>query len=88
MTITKWMQKTLLLVSLLSTFAFAGPVNINSADAKTLAKNLNGIGEKRAEAIVEYRNANGPFKTLLDLQKVKGVGKSVTESNLQLIQFK
>lgn len=88
MTMTKWMKASLLVASLCAASAFAGPININKADAKSIAKNLNGIGDKRAEAIVDYRKANGPYQTLHDLQKVKGVGKSVTETNARLIQFK
>ena len=43
--------------------AFAGPVNLNSADAATLAKELDGIGPAKAQAIVEYRQKNGPFRS-------------------------
>jgi competence protein ComEA len=56
-------------------------VNINSADAKTLAQNLNGVGKARAEEIVRYREAYGPFYSVDDLQEVKGVGKSIVEKN-------
>ena len=42
--------------------ALAGPVNLNSADAATLAKELDGIGPAKAQAIVEYRQKNGPFR--------------------------
>jgi competence protein ComEA len=61
--------------------AFAAPVNINTADVKTLDKELAGIGPKSAQAIVDYRAKNGPFKTVDDLKKVKGVGKSTVEKN-------
>ena len=60
--------------------AAEGRVNINTADAKSLMT-LAGIGEKAAEKIVAYRDANGPFKTPDDLQKVTGVGPSVIEKN-------
>lgn len=50
-------------------------VNLNTADATTLAKQVNGFGPKRAEAIVKYREANGPFKSFDELVKVKGIGK-------------
>jgi len=61
--------------------ALAGPVNINTADVKTLAKELDGIGESRAKAIIAYREKNGPFKTADDLKKVQGVGASIVERN-------
>ncbi len=50
-------------------------VNINTADQKTLAS-LTGIGEKMAQRIIEYREQNGAFQNLSDLQKVKGIGKA------------
>lgn len=59
----------------------ADPVNINTADAPTLAKALNGVGLKRAEAIVAYRNTNGAFKSVDDLSKVDGIGKAIIEKN-------
>jgi competence protein ComEA len=48
-------------------------VNINTADEATL-QSLKGIGEKKAKAIIDYRQKNGPFKTVDDLGKVKGIG--------------
>ncbi len=48
-------------------------VNINTADEAAL-KSLKGIGEKKAKAIIEYRQKNGPFKSVDDLGKVKGIG--------------
>jgi competence protein ComEA len=50
-----------------------GKVNINTADAATLMT-LDGIGESKAKAILEYRQKNGPFKSVDDLTKVKGIG--------------
>lgn len=50
------------------------PVNINTADAATLAK-VKGIGAKRAKAIVDYRTANGNFNAVSDLSNVKGISK-------------
>ena len=54
-------------MSLFSTLIFAGPVNINQADATTLAKELDGVGEKKAAAIVEYRDQYGEFKSIKEL---------------------
>jgi competence protein ComEA len=78
------MKKTIiaLLATLgMSTVALAAPVDINAADAKTLAKELRGVGADRAEAIVQYRKENGPFRSIEDLVKVKGIGKKTVESN-------
>ena len=66
--------------------AWAGPVNINTADAKAIARELTGIGLVRAQAIVDYRLKNGPFRTADDLAKVKGIGKRVVEQNRANIQ--
>jgi len=86
----KCSTKTFVLSSafVLSAFSWAGPVNINTADALTLATELKGIGEKRAEAIVAYREANGEFSALEDLENVKGVGKATLLANAENIQFK
>jgi len=65
----------------LSTFAFASPVNINTADAPTLSKNIKGVGLKKAQAIIKYREKNGKFKKIEDLMKVKGIGKKLLKKN-------
>ena len=56
-------------------------VNINTATADELSSMLKGIGEKRAMAIVAYREENGSFATVEQLQSVKGVGEKVLEQN-------
>jgi competence protein ComEA len=61
--------------------AYAAPVNINAADAKTIDKELKGVSPKTAQAIVDYRAKNGPFKSVEDLAKVKGIGKGTIEKN-------
>jgi competence protein ComEA len=62
--------------------AFAAtPVNINTADAATIAKALDGIGLSKATAIVAYREEHGPFKNVDDLTQVKGIGKATLERN-------
>ncbi len=43
---------------------------------------MNGVGLKKAQAIVSYRDEYGPFKTLEDLQQVPGMGASLVERNL------
>ncbi|SFM97066.1 ComEA family DNA-binding protein [Marinobacter pelagius] len=71
-----------LLFSLFIGFAHAqdATVNINTADVTTLAS-LNGIGDSKAQAIIEYREANGPFASTADLSKVKGIGARTVEKN-------
>jgi competence protein ComEA len=62
-------------------------VDINTADAVTLARELSDVGLVKAEAIDAYRDAHGPFSTLEDLAKVKGIGPRVIEENRERIVF-
>lgn len=59
----------------------AASVDINTADAKTIAKATKGIGFKKAQAIVAYRDKHGKFKSVDDLAKVKGIGKKTVAMN-------
>ena len=59
----------------------AAPVDINSADAQTLAASLNGIGASKAQAIVDYRSSNGKFNSISDLSLVKGIGERTVMRN-------
>lgn len=68
--------------------AFAGPVDLNTADATTLAKELDGIGMARAKAIVEYRERNGKFRSADELLNVKGIGPQVLEQNKGNLQVR
>ncbi len=70
----------------LSAFAFAGQVDINTADAETISAELNGIGLSKAKAIVEYRKKHGPFRSAEDLSLVKGIGERTVEKNLSDIK--
>ena len=63
------------------TLLLAGPVDVNTADAETIAAELNGIGMTKAKAIVEYRKKHGPFRTADDLTLVKGIGERTVEIN-------
>jgi competence protein ComEA len=63
----------------------AALVNINSADAATLADRLYGVGLKKAQAIVIFREQNGPFKSVDDLVNVTGIGAATLEKNRSLI---
>lgn len=78
-------KKTLLalLISLgLSAGVFAmDPIDINKANAETLAAAINGVGIKKAEAIVAHRRANGPFAAVEDLVDVQGIGEAIVERN-------
>lgn len=69
-------------------FAAAGPVNINTADEKTLAKELVGVGPEKAAAIVRYRTEKGPFKSPEDLKKVHGIGDATFQQNKANIKLK
>ena len=81
------MKLIFILLALFSINAYAKPVNVNTADAKTLTKSLQGIGQKKAEAIIQYRTKNGDFKTLNDLTNVKGIGKKTVQKNAEDILF-
>ncbi len=59
----------------------ADTVDINAADAATLASEIIGIGPARAAAIVDYRETHGPFKSVDDLVLVKGIGMSTVDKN-------
>ncbi len=65
----------------------AESVDINKADAETISKNLKGIGLKKATSIVEFRVINGPFRTIDDIAKVKGIGKKLLEQNKEDIKI-
>ncbi|MFV3382757.1 ComEA family DNA-binding protein [Pseudomonas sp. NY15354] len=56
-------------------------VDLNKADAATLQRELNGIGKAKADAIVAYREANGPFTSVDELLEIKGVGNALLERN-------
>ena len=76
--------KLLLLAGLVAAgaaFADIQTVNVNSADAARLAEVLDGVGVKRAQAIVQYRNEQGAFRVPMDLVNVKGIGVDTVERN-------
>ena len=79
----KYFRKILLasMLALVSFSVFAVQVDINRADAATLAAELNGVGTSKAAAIVAYREANGPFSHIEDLSNVKGIGIKTVEKN-------
>lgn len=73
---------------LVSSSVFAGVININTADAYTLAKELNGVGKTRATAIIDYRTEHGPFKSIDELTVVKGIGNRTLEKNRSKLSIK
>ena len=60
-------------------------VNINSADAETIADGLKGVGLSRAKEIIRYRESFGPFASVDELAEVKGVGLSTIDKNRAVI---
>jgi competence protein ComEA len=66
--------------------ALAGPVNINTADAATLAAELTGVGPALAEEIVRDRAQNGNFDSPEALTRVKGIGERIIEMNRENIR--
>lgn len=77
---------SLLLVTLPAVAQEMAPIDINNASAELLAE-LPGIGETRAQAIVEERETNGPFESAEDLARVSGVGTATIERFRDQISF-
>jgi competence protein ComEA len=74
----------IVLLSVLISLPFtllAGKVDINHANASTLAANLKGIGDKKAKAIIMYRRKHGRFKNINELLNVKGIGEKTLATN-------
>lgn len=74
-----------LIVGLVPGLVLAGPVNINTADAETLAAELAGIGPALAAAIVTDRRDNGAYASAEALMRVRGIGERVIELNRENI---
>ena len=82
----KSLVQVLLLSLMFCGAAFASEkVNINTADAATLARVLHNVGPAKAEAIVEYRRENGAFRSAEQLAQVKGIGLRTVERNADRI---
>ena len=62
-------------------FVIPLPIDLNQADALTLTRVLTGVGPKKAEAIVLFRQQNGNFESVEDLVKVKGIGPGTLKKN-------
>ncbi|WP_347330215.1 ComEA family DNA-binding protein [Marinimicrobium locisalis] len=65
----------------------AAPVNINTADVASLSQ-LDGIGEKKAQAILAWREANGEFVSVNQLAEVRGIGEATIEENRENITLR
>lgn len=80
--------KKVLFSIVLSVISFAVmAIDVNSASATEMAKELKGIGPAKAEAIVSYREQNGKFKELKDLLKIKGIGAATLDKNRDKIEL-
>ena len=62
-------------------------VDVNTADAETIAQVLVGVGQSKAEAIVAYREENGRFEEIEDLAKVRGIGEATVTRNKDRIKL-
>ncbi len=81
------MFKYFIFLLLFSFSVTAAPININTANETEIANALNGIGLKKAKTIIDYREKNGSFSSLNELNKVKGIGKKTLKNNQQNIVF-
>lgn len=68
-----------------SHFVAAAAIDINTANAENIAKVMTGVGLKKAEAIIAYRDKYGKFKSIDELTKVKGIGKKTVAKNRESI---
>ncbi|MBV6825622.1 helix-hairpin-helix domain-containing protein [Pseudomonas sp. PD9R] len=66
--------------------AQTGKIDLNAADAPTLQRELAGVGEAKAKAIVAYRETNGPFTSVDELLEVKGIGKAILDRNREKLE--
>lgn len=73
----------------LSSLAFAAepaaPIDVNTASAEVLAEAIDGVGLKRAQAIIEYREKHGAFASVDELAEVRGVSAGIVERNRERI---
>lgn len=75
-----WKQLFSVIALGVSSLSFAAePVDVNSAAAEALAEAIQGVGLKRAQEIVSYREKHGAFKSVDELAEVKGIGAKTIE---------
>lgn len=79
--------KTLILATafLAAPVLAASPVDINAADAETLAERLHNVGQVKAERIVSYRQEHGEFESVDELVSVRGIGLTTLEDNRDVV---
>ena len=78
----------LLVMGFTSTLATADePININLASAEVMAEALHGVGITKAQRIIEYREAHGPFEHIEELAAVRGIGLDTVEKNRDVIRL-
>ncbi len=63
----------------------AESININTADKEALMSVIKGVGDKKAEAIIDYRQENGPFKSIDELSNVKGIGPAMIDKHREML---
>lgn len=61
-------------------------IDLNTADVNALTKSIKGIGDRRAKAIIKYREAHGKFKSINELASVPGLGKKFVDGNINKLQ--
>jgi len=71
-----------------SHLVIADVININTADAQTIAASITGVGEKKALAIVAFRDEHGPFESVDDMTQVKGIGHKLVNKNRDRLSIK
>ncbi len=76
------------LLALFANVAWAEPLDINTATVEQIAEAMTGVGKAKAETIVKDRETNGKFKSIEDLNRVKGIGKATVEKNRDKIAVK
>lgn len=82
---SRTLAATALSLALMGSALAAEKVNINVADAATIDRVLVNVGPSKAEAIVAYRKANGPFRSAEQLAQVQGIGLKTVEKNREMI---
>ena len=84
----KLIQSLLFYVLLfLSAIVHAEQININTATAEQIAAAMNGVGERKAKAIVDYREVHGKFQSIDALENVDGIGEKTVEINRDKLEL-
>jgi competence ComEA-like helix-hairpin-helix protein len=79
-------QMTPVVLDVVAPAALPARLDLNNADASALQRELSGIGESKAKAIVAYRETNGPFSSVEELLEVKGIGKAILDRNREKLE--